>query len=112
MRAPGEGRGGVRGRERERERERDRTGPDRPEQRLRRPMTSENSGSLQQTEEVESSPVIRENESRTAEAGKDRGGMVSLGLCVLNRHYRPTTNPLSPLSHPCRWECGDMRVAR
>ncbi|XP_017575480.1 la-related protein 4 isoform X1 [Pygocentrus nattereri] len=62
-------------------------------------MTSENSGSLQQTEEVESSPVIRENESRTAEAGKDRGGMVTTKGAGLNPNAKVWQEVSAPPAH-------------
>ncbi|XP_035380317.1 la-related protein 4 isoform X2 [Electrophorus electricus] len=62
-------------------------------------MTSENSGPLQQTEEVESASVIRENENRTSEAGKDQVSMVTTKGAGLNPNAKVWQDVSAPPTH-------------
>ncbi|KAI4879451.1 hypothetical protein NFI96_022888 [Prochilodus magdalenae] len=62
-------------------------------------MTSENNGSLQQTEEVESKSAIRDNENGVAEAGKDRVGMVTTKGAGLNPNAKVWQEVSAPSTH-------------
>ncbi|XP_072539168.1 la-related protein 4 [Salminus brasiliensis] len=62
-------------------------------------MTSEYSGSSQKTEEVESTPFIRDNENRTTEGGKYRGSMVTTKGAGLNPNAKVWQEVSAPPTH-------------